>query len=325
MNSNKKYDVVSMGEMIVDFTRYGTSENGYTLYEQNPGGGAANIAASVARLGGSVAFLGKVGSDCIGNALKEALLHENVDISGLVSDGITKTSLAFVQVDPRGERSFSFYGETPAHLALQPEELNFALLRSTEILAYGDKILAFPGIQQTTMQAVKTAKTSGAKIAFDPNIRLSLWSSPEVARATILEHLPNCNYIKLSVEELSFLTGQPNIEKAAATIFHPGLSLLVITDGENGAYAFTTSETVSHPAYPAKAIDTTGAGDAFWGGTLYQLARNRGNDFPPDYLIDLLSFSCACGALAVTRKGAVPAMPTLEMVRQLQSQRRTSR
>jgi fructokinase len=324
MQYTTKYDVVSLGEMIVDFTCYGTSENGYTLYEQNPGGGAANIAVCVARLGGTVAFLGKVGNDCIGNALKDALIHEKVDIAGFVSDCVTKTLLAFVQVDSQGERSFSFYGEAPAHLALQPEDLNVSLLQNTKILAYGDKILALPDIHSTTVQAVETAKGAGAKIAFDPNIRLSLWSSPELARTTILAHLPHCDYVKLSTEELYFLTEQEDLDKGVSMIAHPDLSLLVITHGVKGAHAFTPSCTAFHPAYPIEVIDTTGAGDAFWGGTLYQIAQT-GDSFSSSKLSELLSFSCACGALAVTRKGAVPAMPTLQMVRQLQSDRRTSR
>ena len=294
------------------------------LYEQNPGGGAANIAVCVARLGGCVAFLGKVGNDCIGNALKEVLIREKVDTAGFVSDDMAKTSLAFVQIDSQGERSFSFYGETPAHLALRPGDLNVPLLHSAKILAYGDKILALPDIHKTTVRAVETASTAGAKIAFDPNIRLSLWSSPELARSTILAHLPCCDYIKLSTEELCFLTGQKDLDAGVGMIARPGLSLLVITDGAKGAYAFTPSHTAFHPSYQVDAIDSTGAGDAFWGATLFQIAQSDGDSFSPSALSEMLSFSCACGALATTRKGAVPAMPTIEMVRRLQADGRLS-
>ncbi|MDR1579106.1 MAG: carbohydrate kinase [Synergistaceae bacterium] len=322
MRTDVKFDIVSMGEMIVDFTQYGASENGYTLYEQNPGGGAANISACVARLDGRVAFLGKVGDDSIGVALKDAMLNEGVDISGLVFDSDLKTFLAFVHVDENNERSFSFYGHMPAHLALRPEELNLSILRDTKILAYGDKILAVPDAFETTMQAVRIAKNAGAKIAFDPNIRLSLWSSPASARETILAHLPYCDFVKLSTDELYFLTEQKNLRTGADRIMLPEISLVMITDGENGAYAFTKSGVVFHPAYSVDTIDTTGAGDAFWGGTILQIARQCKEDFSSFELEQMLSFSCACGALATTRHGAVPAMPTTDMVQRLQNQQK---
>lgn len=133
---------------------------GYALYEQNPGGSAANVAVSAARLGGKVAFLGKIGKDMIGTALIEALQHENIDVSALVLDSTAKTFLAFIQNDENGERSFLFYGENPAHMRLSPSELNVSLLKNTMILAYGDKLFATPNGAKTMKLAVDTARAS---------------------------------------------------------------------------------------------------------------------------------------------------------------------
>jgi fructokinase len=303
------FDVAAFGALISDFTFRGVSESGYPMYVQNPGGGGANIAAAVARLGGNAALIGKIGHDSLSGSLREAMIREQINIDGLVVDDTYNTVLAFVSTDSDGERSFSFYGGNAADLMMQEYELNSYILENAVILSHDSRCVSAPIARNTTLSAIKAARENNAKIAFDVNLRLPLWQRPEDARETILEHIQNCDYVKTSMEELLYLVPQNDANTAAEQLLQTGLELLVVTDGEKGASAFTKSISVSHPSYKVKTVDTTGAGDAFWGGLLFQLSRNNHADLDEGRLQKILSFSCACGALATTCRGAVPAMP----------------
>ena len=313
-----RFDVLCMGELIVDFTCCGRSGNGYPVYEQNPGGGAANVAVSVARLGGRAAFLGKLGGDEICSALREALEKEQVDLSALVCDRESKIFLAFVTNSREGERSFSFYGDHPADLELKPWEINPEIIDNAVILSYGGRSISTPEILKTTLTAAETGRKAGVRIAFDPNIRLPLWPDAGTARRSTLEHIPCCDYLKLSVEEVNFLFGEIPAEEVAEEILSMGVSLLAVTDGPRGAAVYTKDYTIRHSGYQVKAIDTTGAGDSFWGSMLFQLAGVPAKVPEKAGMEKILAYACACGAITTTRQGAVPGMPYPGEVREIE-------
>lgn len=306
------FDVLSMGELIADFTLCGSSADHYPVYVQNPGGGGANIAVSVSRLGGRSALLGKTGADEISLSLKNAMNAEGIDLSALVCDNASKIFLAFVHTKPDGERSFTFYDGQTADLKLKPEELDREILSSSKILSYGGRSISTPEIRNTTMTALHLAKKASARIAFDANIRLLLWKDEETARKTILEHLPYCDYLKLSTEETAFLFGALSLPRIVEKLLDMGISLVAITDGPRGASVYTKVGYAVHPGFPVDSIDTTGAGDSFWGSFLLQLARFPEKIPTQSYIQDALAFSCACGAFTTTRQGAVPGMPCLK-------------
>ncbi|MDR1654496.1 MAG: carbohydrate kinase [Treponema sp.] len=314
-----KFSVTAYGAVISDFTCSGSSPEGYPVYVQNPGGGAANVAAAVARLGGNAAIVGKIGKDSLSTALRETMSREKVNIDGLVSDSSRQTMLAFVSTDPGGERSFSFYGHNAADLAMAKSDLNKNILEDTAVFSHDSRCISTPKAKNGTLTAIKIAAKAGAKIAFDVNIRLQLWNHPEKTRDTILSHIPLCNYLKLSKEELLYLLPGKNTDSVARGLLDKGAEMVFVTNGKKGAAAYVSDFCVSHPAYPVNTVDATGAGDAFWGSMLLQLADIDCSVPSKRDLKKMLAFSCACGSLATVSPGAVPAMPSREAVVKLMS------
>ncbi len=314
----KRFDVTALGEALIDFTECGRSPAGARLFEQNPGGAPANVLCAVSRLGGRAAFIGKVGEDMHGGFLRDTLAGEGVDVSGMVSDGGVFTTLAFVALGRSGERSFSFARRPGADTCLRPDEVPEALLGESRVFHVGSLSLTDEPARSATLRAVEAARRLGAAVSYDPNYRASLWPDAESARAQMRSLIPRCDVMKLSDEETVLLTGEGDPVRAAERLLRAGPACVAVTLGGEGALVATRQGVRVVPAFPVEAVDTTGAGDAFWGAFLYRLTRSgkRPEALSLDEAADFARFANAAASLCVGRRGGIPAMPGLKEVEQ---------
>jgi fructokinase len=309
------FDVTALGELLIDFTPYGDSEAGMALFEQNPGGAPANVLVAISNLGLKPAFIGKVGDDMHGALLKNTLEKNGVDTSGLMVDPNYFTTLAFVSLK-NGERSFSFARKPGADTQLASEEVNLDVVKNTKIFHCGSLSLTDEPARSATFFAVKEAKAAGAVISYDPNYRPLLWNTEEDAIEHMRSMVPYADIMKISDEETTLLSGKADPVEAAEVLLAQGVSCVVVTLGKDGALLKTKDIQVQAKGKDRKAVDTTGAGDSFWGGLLSRLALN---DVKPEALTEAqakeyLEFANAVAGLCVEKRGAIPAMPTLEQV-----------
>lgn len=311
------YDLVALGESLIDFTPAGKNEQGLPLFSQNPGGAPANVLAMNAKLGGSTAFIGKVGQDHFGCFLKNTMERAGIDCRGLCRDAEIPTTLAFVQLDESGDRSFTFYRKPGADLLLRAEELPLELLTDCRVFHFGSVSLTGNPSRQATRQAAKTAKAAGALLSFDPNYRPLLWKSEEEARAEILRAVPLADLLKVSGEELLLLTGTDDLNAGAAQLAAMGPKAVLVTLGAGGAFFFTPAGNGLLPAYGVETADTNGAGDAFVGALLARLSEYGENalyTMTKQDWIAAVDFANAAGSLTTMAKGAIPAMPGREEI-----------
>ncbi|KAK8928387.1 putative fructokinase-2 [Platanthera zijinensis] len=310
--------VVCFGEMLIDFvpTTSGLSLVEAPAFKKAPGGAPANVAVGIARLGGQSAFIGKVGEDEFGYLLADVLKKNNVNDRGLRFDSGARTALAFVTLRSDGEREFMFYRNPSADMLLEERELDFDLIRKAKIFHYGSISLIAEPCMSAHLAAAKAAKDAGVLLSYDPNLRLPLWPSAESARNGILSIWDAADIIKISEEEISFLTGgeNPYDDNVVHKLFHPNLKLLLVTEGPNGCRYYTKEFSGRVAGLKVEPVDTTGAGDAFVAGILSQLAIDASLFEDEKRLREALRFANACGALTVTGRGAIPALPTRELV-----------
>lgn len=308
-------DITAVGEILIDLTQSGTNELGIPVFAANPGGAPANLAVAASRLGASSAFIGKVGTDSYGTFLRNTLIENNVDVSGMVVDQVNRTTLAVVAVDKTGERTFSFYRDPSADVNLRAEEISEEQLKNTRFLHFGSVSLTTDPARTATLYAAKTAKKHGAIISYDPNYRASLWSDEATAIQRMLEPLPMVDVLKVSDEELPLLTGTEDLAEGSAMLAAKGIRLVLVTLGANGAYYRFGAHTGHIPGVKVKVGDTNGAGDTFFGATLAQLAKLENLDaLTPETLETILTVSNRAAAITTSRHGAIPAMPTAEEV-----------
>jgi len=311
------FDVVALGEILIDFTPAGLSEGGNVLFERNPGGAPANVLAAVRRLGGSGAFLGMVGQDAFGAYLKGVLEDLGIDVCGLRRTPEADTTLAFVHLDPKGDRSFSFYRRAGADTRLATGDLDLSRLDAASIFHFGSLSLTDEPARSATLAAAARARTRGIPVSYDPNWRPPLWPDDDHARAGMRLGLPFADLLKVSETELRFLTGEADLERGSHFLLEEGPRLVLVTLGPDGCHYRTRSCSGWVPAYDVRVVDTTGAGDAFLGAMLYRLSGlfRQGrtlDDLAREELADLVSFATAAGSLCTTRRGAIPAMPSLD-------------
>ncbi|KAK7300688.1 hypothetical protein RJT34_11536 [Clitoria ternatea] len=310
--------VVCFGEMLIDFvpTTSGLSLADAPAFKKAPGGAPANVAVGISRLGGSSAFIGKVGEDEFGYMLADILKENNVNNEGVRFDPGARTALAFVTLRSDGEREFMFYRNPSADMLLQEDELDFDLIRKAKIFHYGSISLITEPCKSAHKAAAKAAKDAGVVLSYDPNLRLPLWPSAESAREGILSIWETADIIKVSEEEISFLTHgeDPYDDAIVRKLFHPNLKLLLVTEGSEGCRYYTKEFSGRVKGLKVDAVDTTGAGDAFVAGILSQLAVDLSLLEKEEQLRDSLKFANACGALTVIERGAIPALPTKEAV-----------
>lgn len=317
----KPFDVVALGELLIDFTENGASAQGDTLFEACPGGAPCNMLAMLRKLGKECAFIGKVGNDMFGRLLRQVILDAGIQADTLILDDEIPTTLAFVKTLPDGDREFSFYRKPGADMMLTEAELPLDLIQNAKIFHFGTLSMTHPGIRAATIRAVEYAKENGALISFDPNLRPPLWDNLELAREQIAWGLARCDILKIADNELEFMTGEQDYEKGAAILRrqYPNIQVLNVTAGAHGSYSFyADQEPVYVPGFTlGGTIETTGAGDTFCASVLSFLLGNGITGLTPEQRKDMLRFANAAAYIVTTRKGAIRAMPEREEVEQL--------
>src|SRR5699024_1349180 len=305
-----QHGVITLGEALIDFI---PTDYSNTTYIKSPGGAPANVAVGVARLGERSTFLGKVGDDVLGKFLKETLRAHHVHTDQLSFTADHRTGLVFVTNDVDGERNFDFYINPSADHFLQKADIDTKNVISHKILHFGSISLIRQPAKEATEHAVKLARENRMVISFDPNLRLTLWEKEEDARTTIISMLDQVDILKLSEEELTFLTGKQFIKEGIEMLEVYDIRLIIVTMGANGCYVHTRAGDAHVPAMHVKAMDTTGAGDAFMSGILYSIsiADAEVDKLRIKDVAKMAEFASISGALAASTKGAMTALPTL--------------
>ncbi len=311
------YDVIALGELLIDLTQNGRSGQGNPLFEANPGGAPCNVLAMLSRQGKRTAFIGKVGRDSFGRQLREALLEAGIDASYLLEEKDVPTTLAFVHRLPDGDRDFSFYRSPGADVMLRPEEIDGAAIRSARMFHYGSLSLTDEPVKSATKKAVSIAGEAGVLRSFDPNLRPPLWRSQEEAREQIAWGLAHCEILKISDNEIRWFTGKESYDEGMAALLreYPGIRLLCLSMGPDGSRAVLDGRTAEAPAFLVEdPADTTGAGDTFCGGVLTYVLQ-YGLEKLGGHLGEMLSFANAAASLVTMHKGALRVMPRPEEIR----------
>ncbi len=308
----KRYDVVALGELLIDFTESGTSAQGNPLWEANPGGAPCNVLAMLNKLHRRTAFIGKVGSDVYGRQLHAVVSDAGIDTGALLFDPEVHTTLAVVHTFENGDRDFSFYRNPGADMMLREDELPRAMLEDCRIFHFGTLSMTHDGVRAATKAAVKIAKDAGALISFDPNLRPPLWSSEALAKENIEWGLAHADIVKIADNEIVFMAGETDYDKGAAILSerYPNIRLLNVTLGADGAISFCCGHRVFVPAFRlGGTIETTGAGDTFCASVLHDVLNNGVTSRSKESLAAMLRFANAAAYLVTTKKGAIRSMP----------------
>lgn len=315
----KKYDVLALGELLIDFTENGISGQGNTIFEANPGGAPCNVLAMLNKLGHKTAFMGKVGIDIFGNKLKAVLDEVGIDTSALVMDPDVRTTLAFVQTFADGDRDFSFYRNPGADMMLKEEELKTDMLSECEIFHFGTLSMTHDEVRRATKKAIALAKENGALISFDPNLRPPLWSSLDLAKEQVAYGLGQCDVLKISDNEIQWFTGKEDYDEGIAVLqetYH--IPLILLSLGKEGSRAYYKGLRVEKAPYlQENTIETTGAGDTFGGSCLHFVLKYGLDNLDEEKLLEMLSFANGAASLITTRKGALKVMPEVDEVKKL--------
>ena len=315
----KKYDVTALGELLIDFTENGMSGQGNPIYEANPGGAPCNVLAMLTKLGRKTAFIGRVGHDIFGNRLKEILAETGIDISNLVMDEEARTTLAFVETFPDGDRDFSFYRNPGADMMLREEEVHEELLQDSTIFHFGTLSMTHEQVRCATKKAVETAKASGAVVSFDPNLREPLWKSLEDAKEQVAYGLSKCDFLKISDNEIQSFTGEEDFDAGIRKLKEQyDIPLIVLSMGKDGSRAYYKDLRVeAAPFLQEHTIETTGAGDTFGACCLHHILKYGLDGLDEDKLREMLTFANAAASIITTRKGALRVMPDVSEIQEL--------
>lgn len=311
--------VICLGEVLTDFVALDVTLplQRATNFQRAAGGAPANVAVGLARLGVSVAFIGKVGGDAFGRSLRETLAAEGVDERGLVQAPAAQTALAFVGSDGHGGREFVFYHHGMADTLLHADEVDRDLIANASIFHFGSVTLAAEPSRTATIAAARWAHERGCLVSYDPNVRLEVWDSPRQALDSILEILGVVDVVKVSADELAFLTGTSDASAACRVLLERGPTAAIVTLGGGGCYYQTVNSSGQVRGIPVDAVDSLGAGDAFMAGLLACLSAHPAALADDDQLVPALHFANAVGAITTTRFGAIPALPTRAEVESL--------
>ena len=312
----KKYDVIALGELLIDFTQNGLSEQGNGLFEANPGGAPCNVLSMLNNLGKKTSFIGKVGNDQFGKTLKKALEELGIGTENLLMDNEVHTTLALVHTFADGDRDFSFYRNPGADMMFTMDELNLDLVRDTRIFHFGTLSMTHDGIRATTKKAVEAAKEAGALISFDPNLREPLWDSLDNAKEQVRWGLGKCDVLKISDNEIQWLTGEEDFTAGVKKIREEfPIPLILVSMGRDGSRAYYGDHYVEvAPFLQKNTIETTGAGDTFCACILNYVLDHGLEALTDEQLKEMLTFANAAASIITTRKGALRVMPTREEV-----------
>lgn len=312
----KNIDVIALGELLIDFTENGLSANNNPLLEANPGGAPCNVLAMLQKLGKKTAFIGKVGKDAFGKYLMETVSDIGIDITNLVQDESIPTTLAFVHTAEDGDRSFSFYRNPGADMMLAKEDIDYSQIDEAKIFHFGTLSMTHEGVREATKQAVLRARESGLTISFDPNFRPLLWDSKETAKEMMKYGFSTCDILKISDDEITFVTGKERIEDAIFAFreeYQP--KLMCVTCGKNGSYAIYDDRMIKCDAFIRDdTIETTGAGDTFMACVLNYILEHGLSALKEADLKEMLTFAATAASIITTRKGALKVMPTMDEI-----------
>jgi fructokinase len=303
------FDIIAVGELLVDFTPV-RNEYG-VFFKENPGGAPCNMLTMAQKLGSRTAFIGKVGKDRFGINLGKVLESQGIDISGLVYSEEYSTTLAFVHLDENGDRSFSFYRRGCADVMLEKREIDYKMLDNTKALHFGSLSFTDEPSRSTVLDMLEYAKGKGKLITYDPNYRPALWESEARAVESMRLGLKYADVVKVSEEEAALLTGEDDYIKAAELLYKQGIKLVCVTLGEKGSFYYHRSGHGAVEGYKSKVIDTTGAGDAFFGAAVHQLLQRRDIDgLSIKELDEIFSLSNVAASLCIEGYGGIPSIPS---------------
>lgn len=307
----KEYDVVALGELLVDFTENGASVQANPVFEANPGGAPCNVLSMLQKLGNKTAFIGKVGKDSFGEMLRDVVVQQGIDARNLMMDAEVPTTLAFVHTASDGDRSFSFYRSPGADMMLKEKEVDISLLQNTRLFHFGSLSMTAHGVEAATKMALETAKSAGALISFDPNLRPPLWESLDVAKEKIAYGISQCDILKISDDEIAFFTELTDIDEGVERIqeqYHT--PLVCATMGKMGSRVYHAGNRVEcAPFLNEDTVETTGAGDTFMACVLHWVLEYGLDGLDTKRLYDMLEFANAASSIITTRKGALKVMP----------------
>lgn len=312
----KTYDVVALGELLIDFTENGTSGQGNPVLEANPGGAPCNVLAMLNNLGHKTAFIGKVGADMFGHQLESAIKEVGIDTAGLRWDNEVHTTLAFVHTAPDGDRDFSFYRNPGADMMLEKGDIDERLTADCRIFHYGTLSMTHAGCREATRHAIEQAKKAGAVLSFDPNLREPLWESLEQAKEQAAYGMQHCHILKISDNEIQWFTGEEDFDRGVEILqetYH--IPLILLSMGRDGSRAYSNGLRVEVPSVIRdNTVETTGAGDTFCACVLHYVLEHGLKDYREDELREMLTFANMAASIITTRKGALRVMPKLEEI-----------
>jgi len=307
----KKYDVVALGELLIDFVQNGNSGQGNQLFEANPGGAPCNVLSMLSKLGYQTAFIGKVGDDILGRRLGQTIDAAGISRDGLRYDSSINTTLAFVHITEDGDRDFSFYRSPGADTMFRKDEVSEVLIEGCRIFHFGSLSLTDEPSASATRYAVACAKKAGKLISFDPNLRPPLWKDMELAKEAIWYGIQNCDVLKIADNEILWLTGEDDYDAGVEKIrTRSNVKLINVTLGKEGSIAYHGRKRVyGRPYLNQRIVDATGAGDAFCACVLGYVLEHGVERFTEKELEKMLLFANAAASIVTTRKGAICVMP----------------
>jgi len=310
------FDAVALGELLIDFTQNGISSQGNLLFEANPGGAPCNVLAMLQNLGKKTAFIGKVGNDQFGKLLKKSLASVGISTEALLMDNKVHTTLAFVHTAEDGDRNFSFYRNPGADMMLTEDEIPEKLLQNTRIFHFGTLSMTSEGVRKATRKAIEIAAKHGALLSFDPNLRKPLWDTFENAKEQIIYGLTKCNILKISDEELEFVTGKKDYDEGVAALREiSDIDLIIVTMGKYGSRAYYKQFIAEEKAFVMpNTIETTGAGDTFAANVINYVLEHDLYNLTEQNLHEMLRYANAAAAIITTRHGALKVMPTKQEI-----------
>lgn len=312
----KQFDVVALGELLIDFTENGLSSQGNPMFEANPGGAPCNVLSELTKQGRSTAFIGKVGNDPLGKMLKNVLDEVGIDHSQLKLDDDTKTTLAFVLKKEDGDRDFAFYRKPGADIMLKSDDIDYDVIKNTKIFHFGSLSLTDEPSRTATIDAVSCAKENDALISFDPNLREPLWDSLEDARKEIDWGLQQCDFLKISDNEIIWFTGKEDFDEGIEVLRkqYPNIKMIGLSLGKDGSRLYWQDHRIEVPAFLQEStVETTGAGDTFCACLLNGILT-YGLEMKEDEVQEVLTTANAAASIITTRKGALKVMPSPEEI-----------
>lgn len=317
------YDVIALGELLIDFTNNGISGQGNPLFEANPGGAPCNVLAMLAKLGKKTAFMGKVGNDMFGTMLKDTIERVGISSEELKVDNKVNTTLAFVKTLSDGDREFSFYRNPGADMMLREEEVNERVIESARIFHFGTLSMTHEEVRSATKKAVEAAKKNGCMISFDPNLREPLWESLDLAKKQMEYGFEKCDILKISDNEIQFVTGKEDYDESVLFLQKKyQIPLILLTLGKKGSRAYYKDIKAEKEGFQVSSIETTGAGDTFCGCSLAYILEHDFNSLTKENLQEMLIFANAGAALVTTKKGAICSMPERVEIEKLINEKR---